>query len=89
MIKINWTVLDISLTTLQNLALLASSNGASTSSNKQKGAGFILKIENTNAIPTPAFSPPESRLMFLTNLPGGLAIIDTPVFSKSLSVISR
>ena len=88
-ININWTDSDISFTTLQNLSLLASSSGASTSSSKQKGAGLILNIEKTKAIPVPAFSPPDSRFKFFTNFPGGLAMITTPVFSKSLSVSSK
>ena len=87
--NINWTESDISLTTLQNRSLLASSSGASTSSNKQNGAGLILNIEKTKAIPVPAFSPPDNRFRFFTSFPGGFAIIFTPVLSKSLSVSSR
>ena len=48
-----------------------------------------MKIEKTNAIPVPAFSPPDNKLIFFTSLPGGLAIILTPVLKRSFSVSSR
>ena len=41
--------------------IFASSNGASTSSSKQNGAGFKRNSENTKAIAVKAFSPPERR----------------------------
>ena len=66
-ININCTVWDISFTTLQNLLLLASSKGASTSSSKQKGAGLILKIEKTKAMPTPAYSTPDNKFILSYN----------------------
>ena len=53
-------VLDISSTIFTNLSVFKSSKGASTSSNKQNGAGFRLKIANTKANAVSAFSPPES-----------------------------
>ena len=48
--KINWTDFDISSTILINLKVLRSSKGASTSSSKQKGAGFKSNIANTNEV---------------------------------------
>ena len=65
-------------TKLQYLCTFASSSGASTSSSTQNGAGFNLKIANTNANAVNAFSPPESNARELFFLPGGLAMSLTP-----------
>jgi hypothetical protein len=43
-----------------NLEVFSSSSGASTSSNKQNGAGLIENSEKTRAKAVNAFSPPES-----------------------------
>ena len=43
-----------------NLNVFKSSRGASTSSSKQKGAGFKSKIAKTKANAVKAFSPPDS-----------------------------
>jgi len=45
----------------QNRATFVSSNGASTSSNKQNGAGFNWNIAKTNANAVSAFSPPDNK----------------------------
>src|SRR5690554_1201686 len=66
----------------------ASSSGASTSSSMQKGAGLSWKMENTRAIAVSAFSPPDSRWMVLFFLPGGRAMMVTPVSSRSSPVSS-
>ena len=57
---------------------LASSNGASISSSRQKEAGLIRNIEKINAIADKAFSPPESRLKRVSFFPGGWIISSTP-----------
>ena len=63
---------DISSTIFTNLSVFKSSKGASTSSNKQNGAGFRLKIANTKANAVSAFSPPESCEIDEFFLPGGI-----------------
>ena len=60
-----------------------SSRGASTSSNKQNGAGFNSKKAKTKDIAVKAFSPPESWATLAFFLPGGLATIPTPEVNKS------
>ena len=42
----------------------ASSRGASTSSNKQKGLGLIRNMAKIREIAVSAFSPPERRFRF-------------------------
>ena len=73
----NCTCSESSFTKLQYRCTLASSSGASTSSNTQKGAGFNLKIAKTNAKAVKVFSPPESSakelLRYLWDTPHALA----------------
>ena len=59
--NMNCTRSDMDLTMEQKRPTLASSNGASTSSSRQNGAGFSSNMENTSATAVRAFSPPESR----------------------------
>jgi len=85
----NCTESDISRTMLEKRTTLASSSGASTSSSRQNGAGFSRKIENTKATAVRAFSPPDSKCRLVTRLPGGWAMMVTPVVSRSSPVSSR
>src|SRR5690606_20624674 len=81
---INCEFLEKSLMILLNLSILVSSNGASTSSNIQKGAGFNRYSEKSKAVDVNVFSPPESWLMDNGRLPFGLAMISISD-SKGLS----
>ncbi len=74
---------------LEKRPTLASSSGASTSSSRQNGAGFRPKMANTSETAVNAFSPPDSKVMLDTRLPGGRAMIATPVSSRSSPVSSR
>src|SRR5690606_2515144 len=85
----NCTCSLISLTIAVKRPTLASSSGASTSSSRQNGAGLRRKIANTRATAVIAFSPPDSSEMLDTRLPGGRAMIATPVSSRSSPVSSR
>ena len=85
----NCTFSLISLTMLASRPTLASSSGASTSSSRQNGAGFSWKMANTSATAVIAFSPPDSSEMLDTRLPGGRAMMVTPVSSRSSPVSSR
>ncbi len=85
----NCTFSLISLTMLARRPTLASSSGASTSSSRQNGAGFSWKMANTSATAVIAFSPPDSSEMLDTRLPGGRAMMVTPVSSRSSPVSSR
>ena len=68
--------------------MLASSNGASTSSKIQNGAGFNKYRANSKAVAVKVFSPPDSCERDLGFLPLGLAMIS--IFdSKGLSSSSR
>ena len=49
----------------------ASSSAASISSMTQNGVGRTFKIAKYSAIATKAISPPESKLIFDSALPGG------------------
>src|SRR5690606_37600929 len=60
---------------LLNLSMLVSSNGASTSSKIQNGAGFRRYRENSRAVAVNVFSPPESWLIDNGRFPFGLAMI--------------
>ena len=57
----NCVCADILRTSSQKRTVFESSSGASTSSSRQKGAGFSWKSEKTSAIAVSAFSPPERR----------------------------
>src|SRR5690348_9875726 len=81
--------LDMSRTSWLKRPMLPSSSGASTSSSRQNGAGFRLKIAITSATAVIAFSPPDSNEMWLFRLPGGRAIMVTPASSRSSPVNSR
>ena len=70
--KRNCVCADIWRTRSQKRSVFGSSSGASTSSSRQKGAGFSLKSENTSAIAVSAFSPPESSWIDWFFLPGRL-----------------
>ena len=85
----NCTASLISLTMAVKRPTFASSSGASTSSSRQNGAGLSWKIANTSATAVIAFSPPDSSEMLDTRLPGGRAMIATPVSSRSSPVSSR
>ena len=61
---------------LINLNVFKSSKGASTSSRRQKGAGFSSKIAKTNASAVKAFSPLDNSQRDVFLLPGGCASID-------------
>ena len=56
----------------QNLVTLASSKGASTSSNTQIGAGLVKKTANIKAKAVKACSPPDNSVIDCNLLPGGL-----------------
>jgi hypothetical protein len=62
----------------QNRLVLLSSRGASTSSNKQNGAGFNRNNEKINANAVSAFSPPDNKCIELFFFPGGCAINNKP-----------
>ena len=66
----------------------SSSRAASISSITQKGVGRTLRMAKYSAIATKAFSPPESRLMVETALPGGCTRISIPQ-SRTCSSSSR
>src|SRR3989304_4409885 len=69
---------------------LASSSAASTSSRTQKGTGRTSRIAKRSATAVKARSPPESIARAWRFLPGGRAMISTPVcVSASGSVSSR
>jgi hypothetical protein len=65
------TVSDMTSAIFENRPTFASSSGASTSSSKQKVAGFSLNIADANATAVNALSPPDNKWMELFRLPGG------------------
>ena len=74
----------------QKRVTLASSSGASTSSNTQIGAGFAKNTAKINAIAVKVCSPPDKSDSVLSFLPGGWHIISKPASSgSSLSTNSR
>ena len=79
----NWDLLLISRKSALKRPIFASSRGASTSSSKQNGLGFTRKIEKSRLKAVSVFSPPDSRLMFCGFLPGGCAVMSTPVSRRS------
>jgi len=87
-IRMNCENADISRTRSLNLPILASSSGASTSSRRQKGDGFIKKIEKIRATAVRAFSPPDNSETFCCFFPGGWTIISSPVSRRSSSLVS-
>ena len=84
LIKINCTSSARSEIKLVNLITLASSRGASTSSNTQNGAGCCLKIANIRLNAVKVFSPPDSTANRLFFLPLGCAINSKPARHCSL-----
>lgn len=58
-----------------NLSIFVSSNGASTSSNIQNGAGFNKYRENSKAVDVNVFSPPDNWFIDNGRLPLGLAMM--------------
>src|SRR3990167_1098540 len=54
----------------------------------QKGEGFNRNNAKINAVAVNAFSPPDNRWIWLFRLPGGCAITEIPVVSKSSDVNS-
>ena len=89
LMKMNCTCSLISFTRLEKRPTLASSSGASTSSSRQNGAGLRPKMANTSDTAVSAFSPPDNSEMLDGRLPGGRAMIVTPVLSRSSPVSSR
>ena len=69
--------------TLIKRPMLASSNGASTSSNIQNGLGRNWNIASSSETAVSAFSPPLNNEMLINGLPGGEVIISTPASSTS------
>ena len=67
---------------------MASSSAASTSSNKQNGIGLTFKIANIKHIAVSVFSPPDNKFIEVSFLPGGDAIISTPVSNKSSGLVN-
>ena len=65
-----------------NLPTLASSNGASTSSKIQNGAGLIKYIANNIAVAVKVRSPPLNCVIEDGRLPLGLATISTAVSAR-------
>ena len=63
----------ISSSMRQKRSTLASSNGASTSSSTQTGAGLARKTAKISAMAVSACSPPLIRLITAMRLPGGQA----------------
>ena len=86
-ITINCDLDDISRTISLKRWILASSNGASTSSRTQKGDGLIRKIAKIRAMAVRAFSPPDNKPTFCKRLPGGCTTISMPVSSRSCSSV--
>src|SRR5690606_115718 len=89
---INCDFFEKSLMILLNLSMLVSSNGASTSSNIQNGAGFNRYNENRSAVAVNVFSPPDNWLIDNGRLPFGRAIIsisDSNGFAGSVNTISQ
>src|SRR5690606_39980866 len=75
---------------LLNLSILVSSNGASTSSNIQNGAGLSRYNENRRAVAVRVFSPPDSWLIDNGRLPLGSAIMsisDSKGLSGSVNIM--
>mgnify|MGYP004073766061 CR=1 FL=1 len=82
------TAWAISSSIVQNRSTLASSKGASTSSNTQIGAGFVRKTANSKASAVNACSPPDKSDMICSFFPGGLAIISNPAFRGSSASVN-
>ena len=57
------------------MSILLSSNGASTSSKIQKGAGFNKYIANNKEVAVNVFSPPDNWFIEIGFFPFGLANI--------------
>ena len=80
----------ISSSRSQNRVTLASSNGASTSSSTQIGAGLARNTAKISASAVSVCSPPDSRTACDSFLPGGWHMISSPASSgSSLSTITR
>ena len=73
---------------MQNLSTFVSSNGASTSSRTQIGAGFDRNTANKRDNAVSACSPPDNKLRFCNFFPGGLAKISSPASKGSLSSVN-
>ena len=73
---------------LANRSTLTSSKAASGSSKMANGTGRTFKMANSSAIAVSAFSPPESRLSCWLRLPGGCAMMSTPLVKTSSGSVS-
>ena len=89
MVGLRW-VMTMNCVSLENFckyfakrSTLASSSAASISSRIQKGMGRDFKMAKRMAIAVKARSPPESREIFVSFLPGGQATISMPAFKGS------
>ena len=69
--------------------MLASSSAASTSSSTQKGTGRTSSMAISRATAVSARSPPESIARGCRFLPGGRAVISTPVVVRSHGSVSE
>ncbi len=67
----------------QNLVTFASSNGASTSSNTQMGAGLVKKTAKIRDNAVKACSPPDKSEIDCNLLPGGLTNNSSPASKGS------
>ena len=72
-----------------NLVALESSNAASTSSSKQKGAGLSKKKAKINVAAAIDFSPPESDCIDIVFFPGKRASMAMPAVRMSSSRRTR
>ena len=62
----------------QNLVILASSSGASTSSKTQIGEGLVKKTAKISDNAVKACSPPDNNVIYCYLFPGGLTNISRP-----------
>ena len=73
----------------QKRPMFASSSAASTSSSTQNGTGRTSSMASSSATAVSARSPPESIARGWRFLPGGRAVISTPVVERSSGSVSE
>ena len=83
MINLVFVIFVNSSSRAQNLVTLASSKGASTSSNTQIGEGLTKKTAKTNDKAVKACSPPDNKVIDCNLLPGGETNISKPASNGS------
>ena len=73
---------------LPKLSTFTSSSAASTSSSIQNGTGLVSSIANNSDIAVKVFSPPDSKDICFSVLPGGKAFMSIPVWSTSSGLVN-